>query len=561
MFYDLESYYLKKAAKTLLIIFILGCILFPVFNSQEQLFHSIYANKRKSTKVISSDQLVKVDISVTAPSGHEFQGSTPLILKLSDIAASFPVTIDAFSLITSETSDDIKWDTTYVFHEGSLIHSQVDDIDDIAGFSEGDELVFALPKTINLAGGESTTFSVFLGLNPTNLSALIFPKVCTLSVYPNIAEINTEWPDMLGAEDGVYYIGNGELRAAIIRAAAWSSGGLYHIQLLDNEGNSRWDSVKQKFPYPSEIWKWSRFTVIEHFISQNQYPNTYPGIATKMITGPVRARMSVQSTQPYTIDGSNMINDLFGLFTFDIYADQTFLDYTLDITGSNAPNYSELVLELQNREWGGGRPGTLYTGIFIPGTGWVERSPDNASIMKVRSGGFASSWYLEALLEGTEVRPPSWYEPNEDPFRGFGFIFDDSGFANITWDANSESLSSWYTAAQFPLKARYHPFDKVTLDGQDKVAYMEKKYEEWSRPDLEFDFTSALVLIEEIPEFTYQPGITSQTTAITSQTTNVSSETSSKTSQIGISSITTFAVYPMIFMICLIAVAQRNKRN
>ncbi|MFX0207094.1 MAG: hypothetical protein ACFFDT_13985 [Candidatus Hodarchaeota archaeon] len=550
-----------NTVKTLIIVFILGFLLFPVFTNRKEMFYPSYADEWDSNHSISSDQIVKVTISITAPNGHEYPPLTPIIIKLSELAFSFPPAIDPFGFDTSDASDDIKWDVAYVFHAGSLIPSQVDDTDDFEGFSGDDELVFVLPKTVDLAGGETTTFSVFLGLNPTELSAPKFPEVCTLSVYPDIAKINTDLPGML-AEDGVYYIGNKKLRAAVLQAAAWSSGGLYHIQLLNKDGESRWDAVKQKFPYPSEVWKWSRVTIIEQFISQNQAPNIYAGIVTKMISGPIRAQIQVQSTQTYTYDGT-MFNGLYGLFTYDLYADQTYLDYTLDLVGESTPYYPELVLEFQNREWGGDRPGTLYTGIYIPGVGWIERGPDNTSVQKVDASKFADSWYLEALLEGTEVRPSSWHEPEEDPYRGYGFIFDHTGFSNITWTTTSESLTSMYAAAQFPFKTRYLPFDKFILGTRDKDAYMTEKYQEWLRPDLITDFSSTLSTLDEIPEYTYYPETTLEVTYKSSQLTEDTSRPSSETSQMkpGLPGLTTFAMYPVIVMVCLLAGILRKKTN
>jgi hypothetical protein len=472
--------------------------------SKTQLLHSSPKKISNFNSMAALDQMVKVDINVTAPNGYDLPTTTPIIIKLSEIAANLPISIDPFGMVTPEDSDDIKWDAAYVTYGGSLIPSQVDDVDNFNSYTEDDELVFALPESVSLTSGESASFSVYFGMKDLNLPAPYFPEVCTLTIYPDIKKVNDIYPDMLGFKDGVYYIGNGIMRAAVLKAAAWSTGGMYHLDLLDEQGESRWDIIKQKFPYPSEIWKWSRFALIDQFAAQVQFASKYPGKVVKMITGPVRARITIQSTQPYVSgafgDSLTQLDGVLGLFTYDLFANQTYLDYSLDITGAKAGSYDELPINFQNREWGGGRVGTLYKGIYVPGTGWKIRAPDDTDIHKVTSAGFSSPWYLEALYpEGETVRPPSWNEPDEDPYKGYGFIFDDTGFTNITWDASSEDVATWYDAAQFPLNARYHPFDKAVLDGQDKVDYMEDKYLEWVKPAISFDFNSSIIPITEIP--------------------------------------------------------------
>lgn len=457
-----------------------------------------------SRKISATNELVKVDIKVTAPTGPDLEALTPIIVPLSAIADQLPSSVDPFGLNESTGDDDVKWDAAYVTYEGNLIPSQVDDVDDVFGFSEEDELVFALPESVTLASGESASFSVYFSLKDMDLPPPYFPEVCTFSVYPDIREINLLWPDMLGKGDGVYDIENGLLRASVLKAAAWSTGGLYHVQLLNETGGSRWDIIKQKFPLGSEIWKWSRFSLIDQFAAQNQFADRpYPGSLVKTISGPVRARIVVQSTQPYVSGewggGTKTIDNLFGLFTYELFANQTYLDYTLELTGPKASEYPEIAIELQNREWGGGRPGTLYKGIYVPGTGWVDRAPDDTNIHKVEKSGFTSSWYLEALMEGTTVRPEQWHEPEEDPYRGYGFIFDGTGFSNITWDASSEEVATWFDAAQFPLRTRYHPFDKIILDGQDKFQFMQNKYEEWTRTKPLLTTNSSLVDISQLP--------------------------------------------------------------
>ncbi len=495
---------MNKKLNSLLFVLLLVSLLSFANTRANRTIYSALNESQISKKVTANNELIKVDIVVTAPTGPDLEEFTPIIVPLSEIADQLPDSVDPFGMNVSTEDDDVKWDAAYVTYEGNLIPSQVDDVDDIRGYSGEDELVFALPESVNLASGETASFSVYFSLKDMDLPPPYFPEVCTISIYPDLREVNSEWPDMLGKGDGVYDLENEQLRVSVLKAAAWSTGGVYHIQLLDEQGESRWDVIKQSFPYPSEIWKWSRFSLIDQFAAQNQFADRpYPGKIVKMIPGPVRARFIMQSTQPYVTGafggGTTTINDLFGLFTYDVYANQTYFDYTLELTGPKADDYPEIALELQNREWGGGRPGTLYKGIYIPGTGWVERSPDDAAKHKVEKSDFADSWYLEALLEGTTVRPAKLQEPDEDPYRGYGFIFDDTGFSNITWDTASESLSSWYNAAQFPLQARYHPFDKIVLNGQDKIQFMEDNHEEWTRENPSLTFNSSMVNVTQIP--------------------------------------------------------------
>ena len=495
---------MKKYVNSLILTILIWSLLIQLNTPLRQSISISTSEEWDTTRKVTQEQMVKVDIKITAPTGPSMQGNTPIIIKLSDIAENVPAGIDAFGENTTTASDDLKWNAAYVTYSDSLIPSQVDDIDGIPGFSENDELVFGLPETVNLDSGDNASFSVFLSNKALDLPPPYFPEVCTLYIYPKIDMVNTMWPNMLGPGDGAYYIENEIIQACAIPEAAWSSGGLYELSILDEEGNSQWDIIKQKFRAPPdnrwEVWKWSRFALIEQFASRNQFASTFPARVTQMITGPVRARIQMQSTQNYGKDKTvwGLIPDVFGLMTYDLFAGQAYLDYTLETVGPKASEYPELWIMYSNREWGG-RPGSPYKGIYVPGTEWVDRNPNDIEIHSVEKSGFSAPWYLEGLQEGQTISGgETFIGPNDDKL-GYGFVFDDTGFVNITWDAISEEVKSMYNAAQFPFRTRYYPYDISILGEQKPIDYMENKYQEWSRPEPEFQINSSLVSITGIP--------------------------------------------------------------
>ncbi|MHA2388403.1 MAG: hypothetical protein ACXACW_06740, partial [Candidatus Hodarchaeales archaeon] len=501
---------MKKSLKSLIFIVLLLSLLTQVNIGQSKQKTASVLEERILSKTVATDEMIKVNITVTAPSTHDLPASTAIIIKLTEIAPNLPVSIDPFGMNTPESSDDIKWNAAYVTYNGVLIPSQVDDVDGTTGFSENDELLFALPEAAALAVDQSAIFTVYFSPLDLNLPPPYFPEVCSLTPYARLDELHKLYPDMIDPNNGAYYLENEILRAVPLISSAWSSGAMYELSLLDDEGESRFDIIKQKFPFPSEIWKWSRFSRIEEFTSQNQYATRpYPGKLINLIPGPIRARITIQSTQPYVkgiFGGPTQNIDIFGLFTYDLYVNQSYLDYSLDITGPDAGSHSILPLEYQNREWGGGRPGTYYKGIYIPGytedegfgEGWVMRAPDDTDIHTIDSSDFGSPWYIEGLLEGTTITPPSWEQPDDDKL-GYGFIFDDAGFGNITWSASTEGIKNFYSGAQLPLHTRYHPFDVDILQGQDKIAYMGDRYDEYLRPDPILGFNSSIISVTDIP--------------------------------------------------------------
>ncbi|MHA1969642.1 MAG: hypothetical protein ACW964_17820, partial [Candidatus Hodarchaeales archaeon] len=250
---------------------------------------------------ISQESFFKVDIQVTSPSGFSMPGFTPIVINLSVLASEFPSSADPFGTTTEDTSDDIKWPAAYVVYDNSLIPSQVDNIDGQSGFSVGDELIFQFPEDLTLESEESATFSVFFGTEEADLPEPFYDDVCTVYDYPDYDKVaENHGTDMLGE---VYNIENGIIRASPLVDAAWSSGGIYHLQVLDEEGNSQWDAAKQGFLEDWPSWKWARFATVEQFVAINDKAGTnpffLPDSQNSIIQGPVRARIQMKSLAPY----------------------------------------------------------------------------------------------------------------------------------------------------------------------------------------------------------------------------------------------------------------------
>ncbi|UCE12997.1 MAG: hypothetical protein JSV04_12495 [Candidatus Heimdallarchaeota archaeon] len=453
-----------------------------------------FGNSNISLKTTQTE-IYKTEIEVTAPSGYSLKEKTPIIIKLSTLAEAFPASSDPFGKNTVDTSDDVKWPAAYVTYGDDLIPSQVDDVDNQIGYSEDDELLFQLPESLELASGESATFSAYFGTQETNLPEPLFSEDCTVYEYTKYAEVKKNFgADMLKE---AYYIDNRKIQAAALVDSAWSSGGLYELSVLDEQGNSQWDAIKQRFDSSWESWKWARFATVEQFIELNDKAGTnnffIPDSQRSIIRGPVRARITMQSIPPYGKASSvwGTKPGVFGLVTYDLYANLPYLDYTLDITGPNAAENPTLIIELQNREKAAGGSYSPYKSIYVPGKGWRPRNPDDLDDHAILSSEFLESWYLEKLAPGETMFPE---EPNADKL-GYGTIFDITGLTNITYRKGSEELKLKYDACNFPLHARYFPLDASITE--DAIAFMEEQYLEWSRPSPEFDVT--ITSVTELP--------------------------------------------------------------
>jgi len=201
----------------------------------------------KKIQKTRQDDILKAEINITAPLGFPLYNKTPIIIHLKDLATNMIGGVDVFGNETGDVSDDVKWDALYVVYGDDLLPSQVDDIDNQPGYSENDELIFQLPDNLNIASGDQATFTIFFGTNANDLPAPYFPEVCKIYDYPRQPEIELEYgPEMVQES---YNIENGILRATALVEAAWSSGGIYELDLLDESGNSRFNFIKQKYQF------------------------------------------------------------------------------------------------------------------------------------------------------------------------------------------------------------------------------------------------------------------------------------------------------------------------
>lgn len=487
---------MRNIRSGIVILIFLSLISLQVYNVSNNLRDDQGLNSPLPSLSTKQADILKIDIQVTAPNGYSMQGNTPIILKLSTIAAQLPGGYDAFGDTTpADSTDNIKWTGSYVTYENDIIPSQVDDIDSTIGYSADDEFLFQLPSDVSLASGESTDFALYIGTEELNLPEPIFPETCPIYDYPELKEVQQRFPDMLGT---VYNLDNGKIRVSALVDAAWSSGGMYHLALTDELGENTWDAIKQGFLEDWEAWKWARFATVEQFIELNDAAGSNPFYLpdpsrTSLISGPVRCRIQMRSTPPYGKAASSWgtIPNLYGLVTYNLFANLPYVDYILDTTGSAKDEHPTLIIELQNREFNPGGYGSPYKGLYFPGYGWQDRSPDDLDTHIATSSDFTDPWYIEKLPPG-EIMNPDWADSDK---LGVGIIFNDAGLSNITWKRGSESVNLVYDAAEIPLHARYLPYDVTVTD--DAISYMEAAYEEWLRPDPDFSFSVSTV--NELP--------------------------------------------------------------
>ncbi|MHA2304680.1 MAG: hypothetical protein ACXACU_04745, partial [Candidatus Hodarchaeales archaeon] len=399
--------------------------------------------------------IFQADIQVSAPTGSELRGNTPIIVKLADLAVGLPGTIDPFGSNTpNSVLDDVKWEATFVYYDGSLIPSQVDDIDSIPfAYTENDELVFQIPKAVTILGESSLTFEVFFASVGVDLPIPSFnERVCDVYPYPKLDIVNQVhgWEGQPLMNEA-YYIENEYIRACALVDCAWSSGGLYELAVLDENKNPTIDLIKQEFPFESKEWKWTRFSLVEQFIQNNPSAGVNPFSTQRIISGPVRAQIQMQSVGHYgNIPGIN------AYVTYELFASLPYLDYRLELVGPDSGNYDSLPLYYMNREWGG-RAGSIYNQLYIPGAEWYNRN----SYVEIPSSEFASSWFIESDISVST---------------GYGMLFDLQGLENLSYAPYSEAVLLNYTAAHFPFNTRFLPFNLDLLNGQVPIDYVDDHY-------------------------------------------------------------------------------------
>jgi len=443
---------------------------------------------------LSQIKFFKVDLQITAPTGSSIPKFTPIVINLSTLAQEFPSSADPFGLDTPETADDIKWQSSYVIFNDTLIPSQVDDLDNQVGYSASDELVFQFPEDLELASEESATFSIYLGNLEADLPVPAFEEKCIIYEYPKI-DLVTQYfgPEMLHE---AYYLESNWIQMCALVDSAWSSGGMYELSILNESGQSQWDAVKRRRQMNTFAWQWSRFANIEQFIEWNDAAGSNAFFLpdpsrSSLISGPVRGRIQMQSIPPYGKPSSpwGSKTGVYGLLTYDLFANVPYVDYTLDTTGINASLYPTLMIELQNRDIAPGGLGCPYKSFYVPGVGWVDRVPDDLLKHAVQSSSITDPWYLEKLAPGETMNPN---EPDADKL-GFGFIFEKEGLANLTYSKTSEEIKTIYSACELPLKARYFPID-VTITS-NAVTYMQQEYSKWvTKPEIVIDISETTIL-------------------------------------------------------------------
>ncbi|MHA2074496.1 MAG: hypothetical protein ACW97X_07745, partial [Candidatus Hodarchaeales archaeon] len=408
--------------------------------------------------------IFQADIQVSAPIGSELRGNTPIIVKLADLAVGLPSTIDPFGSNTpNSVLDDVKWEATFVYCDGSLIPSQVDDIDSIPfAYTANDELVFQIPAAVTILGGSSLTFEVFFASVGVDLPIPnFFEKVCDVYPYPKLDIINQEYGwEGQPLMNEAYYIENEYIRACALVDCAWSSGGLYELAMLDENKNPTIDLIKQDFPFGSGNleWEWTRFALVEQFIENNPSAGVNPFSTQRIISGPVRAQIQMQSVGHYG-NPDKPWGELPGInayVTYELFASLPYLDYRLELVGPDSGNYDFLPLYYMNREWGG-RAGSIYNQLYIPGAEWYNRF----SYEVIPYSEFDSSWFIESDISVST---------------GYGMLFDLQGLENLSYAPYSEAVLLNYTAAHFPFNTRFLPFNLDLLNGQVPIDYVDDHY-------------------------------------------------------------------------------------
>lgn len=478
----------------------------------------------------SETGIFNVSIQISPQEGYSLQNNTPIILKLGNISNFLPTTVDPFgndSLFN--ISDDINWLGTYVSHDGKIIPSQVDNLDNTTDFSDTDELVFQLPK--NLSDGDVITLNMYVATKGVNFPEPVFPEICNVYQYPKISQIAEYFGTDMMAE--AYYIENKGIQACALVAAAWSSGSIYELSVLDEEGNSQWDAIKQRFQEDWESWKWARFASIEQFVETNDKATINPFKLNRIIEGPVRAQIQMQSTAPYGKSTSSWGTKpgVYGLVTYSLYSKLPYLDYALDITGPNAATNLSLQIDYQNREKNPGGWYSPYKWIYLPGKGYIQRLETHS----INRTDYSSPWLIEKLKPGETMHPN---ETNADKL-GYGFIFEDTGLTNISYRYNSELVKFFYSTAEFPLLTRYFPFDESVTN--DSINYMNKQYLDWIKPapvltisvtqtqELPFNVSTTTTIHTTLPVTTNTTTTTTTTTASTQTVNSTFQPTTSET--------------------------------
>lgn len=424
------------------------------------------------THASPQEKFWKIAITVSAPAGTPLEASTPIIIKLGLLADAMPAEVDPFGENTGEEGDDADWAATYLFLGDTRMPHQVDDVDGVPGFSDGDELVFQTPSTI--AAGSSETFSLYFTTKDVELPAPRYPLINAIKPYPLKDYIN--WVIEPGIPENTigesYVMDNGNISAAVLVEGAWMSSCIY--QLIVNE--TGFDIVKQNLEVEvqTEPYKWTRFAMPADVGWLENNPNPTSGVFERLFIkpGPVRSILKMRSTASY-----DKVEGIYALVTYTMYANQSWLDYQLDITGPEVTSGMTLDVNLMNREWAG-VAGTIYDTVHIPGREDLSR----LAKFDVPRGDISEGWYIIY---------------NKTKAKGFGMSFDIEGLNMIAWSKITEGVSvlygnpsmrvstdNWFgptmdaNGMKFPFHARYYPIDS-SITTLTPTEYMATMYAGW----------------------------------------------------------------------------------
>jgi hypothetical protein len=109
-----------------------------------------------------------------------------------------------------------------------------------------------------------------------------------------------------------------------------------------------------------------------------------------------------------------------------------------------------------NREWGG-RAGSIYNQLYIPGAEWYNRF----SYEVIPYSEFDSSWFIESDISVST---------------GYGMLFDLQGLGNLSYEPYSEAVLLNYDAAHFPFNLRFLPFNIDLLNEEEPIDYVNDHY-------------------------------------------------------------------------------------
>ena len=93
---------MKKSLKSLLFILLIMTLLTQVNIGQTRPSFSQIREEKISYKTVATDEMIEVNITVTAPATHDLPEYTAIIVKLTEIASNLPVSIDPFGMSTPE---------------------------------------------------------------------------------------------------------------------------------------------------------------------------------------------------------------------------------------------------------------------------------------------------------------------------------------------------------------------------------------------------------------------------------------------------------------------------